>query len=129
YAFAQGTLSRSGDIDRNDRAGIGGAMKLTDRIGLEGEVSYGTHGLGALARLTYDPAANAHYYLGYRLDPDRAFDLDRDYEPFGYDKGSIVAGMKRSIGETVSAYSESSYDMFGERNTLTQTYGVVYTPA
>jgi len=128
YAFAQGTLSRSGDIDRNDRAGIGGAMKLTDRIGLEGEVSYGTHGLGALAGLTYDPAANEHYYLGYRLDPDRAFDLDRDYEPFGYDKGSIVAGMKRSIGETVSAYSESSYDMFGERNTLTQTYGVVYTP-
>jgi hypothetical protein len=128
YAFAQGTLDRSGDIDRNDRAGLGGEMKLTDKIGLSGEVSYGTHGLGALAGITYDPTANDHYYLGYKLDPDRAFDLDRDYELFGYDKGSIVAGVKRTLNDTASAYSESSYDMFGERRSLTQTYGVVYTP-
>jgi hypothetical protein len=128
YAFAQGTLDRSGDIDRNDRAGLGGEMKLTDKIGLSGEISYGTHGLGALAGITYDPTANDHYYLGYKLDPDRAFDLDRDYELFGYDKGSIVAGVKRTLNDTASAYSESSYDMFGERRSLTQTYGVVYTP-
>ncbi|MDX8512108.1 TonB-dependent receptor [Mesorhizobium captivum] len=128
YAFAQGTLERSGDIDRNDRAGVGGEMKLTDKIGLSGEVSYGTRGLGALAGVTYDPTANDHYYFGYKLDPDRAFDLNHDYELFGYDKGSIVAGVKRTINDTASAYSETSYDMFGERNSLTQTYGVVYTP-
>ncbi|WEX10577.1 TonB-dependent receptor [Chelativorans sp. AA-79] len=128
YAFAQGTLDRADDIDRNDRAGIGTEFRLTDKIALSGEVSYGTHGLGALAGITYDPTANDHYYVGYKLDPDRAFDLDRDYEPFGYDKGAIVAGMKRTMGETTSAYSESTYDMFGERHSLTQTYGVIYTP-
>ncbi|MCT8989251.1 hypothetical protein NYR54_02905 [Chelativorans sp. SCAU2101] len=47
YAFAQGTLDRSGDIDRNDRAGVVGEMKLTDKIGLNGEISYGIHGPGA----------------------------------------------------------------------------------
>ncbi|MCR4265849.1 TonB-dependent receptor [Nitratireductor sp. ZSWI3] len=128
YAFAQGTLERSGDIDRNDRGGVGAEWRLTDKIGLSGEVSYGTHGLGALAGVTYDPNPDQHYYLGYKLDPDRAFDLDRDYELFGYDKGSLVAGMKRRMGDTASAYSESTYDMFGDRTSLTQTYGVVYTP-
>lgn len=128
YAFGQGTIDRSGDIDRNDRGGIGTKVRLTDRIGLEGEVSYGTHGLGALAGLTYDPTADDHYYLGYRLDPDRAFDLDRNYDLFGTDKGVVVAGLRRKISEFASAYNESNYDMFGERKTLTQTYGVIYTP-
>lgn len=32
------------------------------------------------------------------------------------------------MGELLSDYSESNYDMFGERHSLTQTDGVVYTP-
>jgi hypothetical protein len=128
YAFAQGTLSRSGDIRRNDRAGVGAEVRLTDRIGATGEVSYGTHGFGALAGLTYDRTADEHYYLGYRLDPDRAFGLDRRDTLSGRDKGAVVAGLRRRLGETASAYTETSYDMFGRRTALTQTYGVVYTP-
>src|SRR5690606_35594416 len=53
YAFGQGTLDRSRDIHRNDRAGVGGKARLTDTISVEGEVSYGTHGIGGLAGLTY----------------------------------------------------------------------------
>ncbi|RVQ51949.1 TonB-dependent receptor [Sinorhizobium meliloti] len=128
YAFAQGTLDRSGDIDRNDRVGVGSQYRLTDKIGLEGEVSYGTNGVGALAGITYDPTADKHYYLGYKLDPDRAFDLYDTRDLFGSDKGTIVLGMRRTMSELLQAYSESSYDMFGDRHSLTQTYGVVYTP-
>lgn len=128
YVFGQGTLDRSGDIDRNDRVGIGSAIRLTEKIGLESEISYGTHGIGALAALTYDPTADDHYYLGYKLDPDRAYDLDRVYDLFGTDLGAIVAGVRSKIGEDISAYSESTYDMFGDRHSLAQTYGVVYTP-
>jgi len=128
YAFAQGTLSRSGDIDRNDRAGVGAEVKLTDTVGLVGELSYGTHGLGALAGITYDPNADDHYYLGYKLDPDRAFDPNRHYDLLGTDKGAVVMGAKRRMGDMASAYSETSYDMFGWRRSLTQTYGVVLTP-
>src|SRR5690606_16400984 len=61
-------------------------------------------------------------------DPDRAYDLDRDYDLFGTDRGSIVAGLKRRLSTFASAYSESTYDMFGKRHSLTQTYGVIYTP-
>jgi hypothetical protein len=128
YGFGQGTMSRSGDISRNDRIGLGTEIKLTDKVGVTGELSYGTHGVGGLAGLTYDPNADDHYYIGYRLDPDRAFDLNRTYDLSGRDKGAIVGGVKRRIDDVASAYMENSYDMFGLRRSLTQTYGVVYTP-
>ncbi|MGH6763028.1 MAG: TonB-dependent receptor [Phyllobacterium sp.] len=128
YAFGQGTLDRSGDIDRNDRVGVGSKFKLTDKIGAEAEVSYGTHGLGGLAALTYDPTADDHYYIGYRLDPDRAFDLDRTDNLLGTDKGVIVGGLRRRLNDMTTAYAENSYDLFGRKTSLTQTYGVVYTP-
>jgi hypothetical protein len=128
YAFGQGTLDRSGDIDKNDRVGVGAEVRLTDKIGVEGEVSYGTHGIGALAAVTYDPTADDHYYLGYKLDPDRAFELDRNYDLTGADMGALVAGIRRRMNDAMSAYSESNYDMFGYRRSLTQTYGVVYSP-
>ena len=128
YAFGQGTLDRSRDIHRNDRAGVGGKARLTDTISVEGEVSYGTHGVGGLAGLTYEPDAASQYYLGYRLDPDRAFDIERGRELYGSDNGTVVAGMRRKVDEVLSAYSESNYDLFGERRSLTQTYGVLYTP-
>ncbi|MEZ4498297.1 MAG: hypothetical protein R2845_16320 [Thermomicrobiales bacterium] len=41
YVFGQGTVSRSGDIHRNDRAGVGAEINLTDAVGVTGEVSYG----------------------------------------------------------------------------------------
>jgi len=128
YAFAQGTLDRSRDIDRNDRAGIGAEWRLTEKVGLTGEISYGTHGIGGLAGITYDPTADDHYYLGYKLDPDRAFQLDNSRDLYGSDKGTVVAGMRRRMGDAVSAYSESNYDLYGNRRSLTQTYGVIYTP-
>ncbi len=128
YVFGQATLERSGDIDRNDRIGIGAEVQLTETVGAAAELSYGTHGLGALAALNYDPNDDEHYYIGYRLDPDRAFDLNRSHDLVGSDRGAVVAGVRRRMDDMASAYAESSYDMFGKRRALTQTYGVIYTP-
>ncbi|MGH6859379.1 MAG: TonB-dependent receptor [Phyllobacterium sp.] len=128
YAFGQGTLSRSGDIRRNDRLGVGTKYALTDKIDLDGEISYGNQGIGALAAINYHPTAEDSYYVGYRLDPDRAFDIERSYDLSGTDRGTIVLGVKRKLDDTLSGYAERNYDLFGKRNALTQTYGVVYTP-
>src|SRR5690606_30831474 len=95
HAFGQTTLATSGDIDRNDRAGVGAQVQLTDTIGLTGEISYGTHGLGALLGATYDPNADEHYYMGYRLDPARAFDIGETFDLIGDDGGTVVFGLKR----------------------------------
>lgn len=128
YVFGQGTIERSGDVERNDRLGIGSKYQLTEKIALEGEISYGNAGLGALGGITYSPTADDNYYIGYRLDPDRAFDLDRIYDLEGTDQGTFVIGMRRKLDDTLSTYAENNYDLFGRRNSLTKTYGVVYTP-
>jgi len=129
YVFGQGSLNKSGDIDRNDRGGVGGSLKLTDTIGLSAEASYGTRGIGALATLDYNPNANDHYYIGYKLDPSRAYQLDRDYYTLhDTDRGTIVAGMKRRINDVASVYAENNYDLYKRQKSTTQTYGVTYTP-
>ncbi len=128
YMFGQGTLDRSGDIRRNDRAGVGAEFKLTEKVGVTGEVSYGTTGVGARATVTYDPTADDHYYLGYELNPDRALTDTGTYALVGDDHGTLIVGAKRKLDETLSAYAENNFDIFGRRRSLTQTYGVVYTP-
>ncbi|NVK35220.1 MAG: TonB-dependent receptor [Rhodobacteraceae bacterium] len=128
YVFGQATLGRSGDIDNNNRGGIGVEATITEKIKASAEISYGTHGLGALAALSYSPTADDRYYLGYRLDPNRSFDLETGEIPYGTDKGAIVVGLRRKVNDTTSVYAEDNYDMFGRRHSLAQTYGVVYTP-
>ena len=128
HAFGQTTLDRSGDISRNDRVGVGAQVQLTDTIGLNGEISYGTHGWGALLGATYDPNPDEHYYMGYRLDPARAFDIGETFDLLGEDGGTVVFGLKRRLDEIASTYAENSYDMYGNRRSLTQTYGVLLTP-
>ncbi len=128
YGFAQATVDKKGDVKKNDRYGVGAEVRLTEKIGAQGEVSWGPAGLGGLAGLTYDPTAEDHYYLGYRLDPDRAGDGSYGYDLVGHDRGAIVAGVKKRINDVASAYSESNYDLFGRRVSLAQTYGVIYTP-
>ena len=128
YAFAQHSLFRKGSIDKNDRVGVGAEIALTEKISAEGEVSYGRSGVGGLAAVNYSPTVDDQYYIGYRLDPSRAFDLTRSDVLQGRDLGSLVGGIKRRLDDVTTAYAESNYDLFGRRRSLAQTYGVVYTP-
>ncbi|MCR4267441.1 TonB-dependent receptor [Nitratireductor sp. ZSWI3] len=128
YGFAQATVDKKGSVKENDRYGVGAEIRLTEKIGAQGEVSWGPAGLGGLASVSYDPTAEDHYYLGYRLDPDRASNGTYGYDLVGVDRGAIVAGVKKRISDATSAYSETNYDLFGRRVALAQTYGVIYTP-
>lgn len=125
YIFGQGTVKRRGNIERNNRYGIGAQVKLSEKVGIRGEISDGTNGIGAIAALTYDPTADDHYYFGYQLDADRVMSGS---SLFGTDLGTIVVGAKRRYNELLAAYVENNYDMFGDRRSLTSTYGVTYTP-
>lgn len=128
YVFGQATLDRSGDISRNDRGGVGGTRALTDTIDATGEVSYGTNGIGARALLTHEPTAVDRYYLGYTLDPDQAARDDLLSSLGQDDLGGIVAGVKRGFSERLSVYAENQYDFLSADQSLTQVYGVTYTP-
>ncbi len=126
YIFGQGTVHRGGNLRRNDRIGVGVEKRLTEKLGVSAELSYGTLGWGGLAAVTYDPTADDHYYIGYKLDPNRAY--DSPYNLSGSDLGNLVIGTRRKLNDELSAYAENSYDIFGRRRSLTTTYGVVYTP-
>jgi hypothetical protein len=128
YAFGQATIARSGDRRRNDRGGVGAEFQVTEKTSLAGEVSYGSLGWGALAAINYDPTADQHYYIGYRLDPERDGLGSWPYDLNGTDLGGIVAGARHRFNDEWSVFAEDSYDLFGERRSLTQTYGVKYTP-
>jgi hypothetical protein len=128
YMFGQGTVARSGGRKRNDRLGVGGETRLTEKTTLAGEASFGSSGLGGLANLGYQPTADDNYYIGYRLDPDRDGALGANSILSGDDLGQIVAGTRHRVSEQVLVFAEDSYDMFGDKRTLAQTYGVDYTP-
>ncbi len=127
YVFGQKTVARNGKLARNDRFGVGGEKRLSEKMSVNGEVSYGTSGWGGYAGLEYDPTADDHYYIGYKVDPDRG--LNSSTLLSGIDLGSVVIGAKRRYSDTLSSYAENNYDMFGQRRSLTSTYGVVYTPS
>jgi len=123
YTFGQYTVSRSGGLGDDNRVGVGAEVQVTEKLRATGEVSTGDEGHAANARLTWSPTPDREVYLGYTLDPTRygaGSDLD--------DNGRIVSGGRYQFSESVSVYGESAFDLPGERQSLTNTYGVSYTP-
>lgn len=125
YVFGQSTLSTSGAIGRNDRLGAGFDTRLSEKLSLSGEVSDGDKGTGAKARLSYRPTADNEVYLGYTLDPTRT---GAAYELVGRDRGKVVLGGRYKYSDSLSTWTESGWDLYGERRSLARTYGVTYTP-
>jgi hypothetical protein len=132
YVFGQVTAKHTGSLGKDHRAGAGIKKQITDRLGFEGEASQGTQGIDAKAYFTYEPSAESRYYLGYRLDANRdGGGSGGGSWPFalvGEDMGTVVAGSHLKINDKWTMYGEDTADFFGRRRSLTQTYGVTYTP-
>jgi hypothetical protein len=129
YIYGQGTVKRTGTMEKDNRVGIGAKARITEKMTLSDEVSYGTGGFGAKMLLNYEPTADDSYYLGYELDPNRDKAKGWPFALVGRDVGVIVAGAKRRFSEQWSAYAEENVDLFGKRMSITQIYGVTYTPS
>jgi hypothetical protein len=128
YVFAQATVARDGKLKKDHRAGVGGKKQITDRLGISGEISEGSLGLAAEALFEYQPSDEGRYYLGYRLEADREDSGSWPFALLGSDMGTIVVGAQQRINEQWEVYGEDNLDMFGRRRSLTQTYGVRYSP-
>jgi hypothetical protein len=125
YGFGQVTVAEQGGIGANHRLGFGFDAQLSEKLALEGEVSGGAKGAGGLVRLRYAPTADNEFYLGYTLDPTRT---GAGYQLVGKDGGVFVVGARYRHSAAVATYGENTWDLFGERRSLTRTYGVTYTP-
>lgn len=125
YGFGQGTVSRSGQVSRNNRLGLGFETRLTEKLRFAAEYSDGSLGDGGAARVTYAPTADSEVYLGYTLDPTRSEDMR---ELIGRDDGVIVAGTRYRYSDRFSTFAENRWDLYGSRRSLAESYGVTYTP-
>lgn len=123
YSYLQATVERSGGLTRNNRIGLGAEYALTDQWTIAAEVSDGSTGAGAQARVSYADEVGNTTYFGYALDPERELD---GLTLNGRDKGRFVAGATRRINDQLTFSAENSYDLFGARKALTSTYGAEY---
>ncbi len=128
YVFVQGTVAQTGTMLRDDRVGVGVKKKITDHITTLAEVSEGTQGIDVTGAIDYAPTADDHYTLGYRRDAFRSTATSTPYTLTGDDFGTFTLGTRHRFNEQWMAYSENNFDFFGQRRTLTNTYGVEYTP-
>lgn len=125
YAFSQHTTDVTGGLGEDDRIGFGFDTQLTEKVSLAGSASDGDLGTGGSLRLGYAPTADNELYLGYTLDPTRS---GAGYELVGKDDGTFVFGGNYRHNERFATYAEDIWDLYGERRSLTQSYGVTYTP-
>lgn len=125
FGFVQGTIDVSGGLDRNDRAGIGFDAALGERLSASAEISGGDGGTAGRARISWRPTDDNEVYLGYSLDPTRS---DGSGGPLN-DNGRVVAGASYRVTDRLSTFGESIWDMPDDQRSLTQAYGVTYTPS
>jgi len=124
YVFGQGTIETTGGLSDNNRFGFGGSATISEKMTLSGEVSDGDTGPAGKLRLAYAPSDQNEVYLGYTLDPTRS-----GVGSALSDNGRAVLGGRYRYSEQLTSYAESIFDMPGNQRTLTQAYGVMYTPS
>jgi len=123
YGYGQGTISRSGGLSKNNRVGLGFDAQLTEKLRASGEISDGDLGSAGAFRLSYAASADSDYYIGYELDPTA-----NEFSTTSADNGTVVVGGRQRLSETVTTFAENKYDLPGERQSLTEAYGIKYTP-
>ena len=121
YGFGQATVQSSGDREDNNRGGVGGEFRVTDRIAVDGEVSHGDLGLAAQVGTTYQRTERSKLYLNYALDNERG------YDGLAERHGSLVLGSRSRLTDSASVYVENQYQHASVTG-LTRSMGVTYTP-
>ncbi len=126
YLFVQDTVSVSGDRRENARTGIGGSLRLSDSLRIDGEISDGDLGLAGRLGTNYAYSDDTSLYLNYALESERA----GNNPAIGTGReGNLVAGIKSRIGDSASVFLEERY-RHGERTAgLTHGTGISFAPA
>ncbi len=122
FGFAQTTLDNDVGRTDNNRAGLGGKWRATERLGLNGEVSGGSRTLGAKLGATYQKDDKTDVYLNYGIDSDRTDD------GLNLKNNTLVTGSRTRFNDSLNVFSERRANRSRTSNSLTNVYGVKYTP-
>lgn len=122
YAFVQGTAQHTGTRDVNNRIGVGGKMRVTDRLSLSAEASHGNLGVGGALGADYRISDRSNAYLNYRLETENP---DLTYRGR---HGTWVSGVNYRVNDAVRLFGETRVDTGSGPQSLIQAFGVDLSP-
>jgi flagellar motor protein MotB len=122
YGFAQGTLAKTDDRQRNDRFGLGGAYQLNEKLQIDGEASYGGEGPALQLGTSYQQSEETSQYFNYALDNERGMDGQHAR------RGTMVSGIKSRLGDSGSVYREDRWQHTNSSNGLSRAFGLSFSP-
>jgi hypothetical protein len=122
YVFGQATVDKTGDRRDNNRIGIGGAARVSEKMTVLGEVSTGNGGIGGKVGSEYQIAENKTAYLSYALDPDRTDIISRGGQ------GILTNGTRMRFLDNVSVFGEERVRHGGGFSGLTHAFGLDFVP-
>jgi len=122
YGFVQQTIGTSGDREDNNRIGLGGRLRMTERFNVVGEVSEGDLGTGATLGTEYLYSDRTTIYTNYSLENERSDNGVRAR------RGNMTSGFRTRYSDSASVYVEERYDHGDVPTGLTHTAGVKLSP-
>lgn len=122
WLFGQATVERNGSRDTNNRVGVGGTARISEKLTANAEVSTGDGGIGGKVGTEYEIDKGSTAYLNYVLDPDRTDLLSRGGE------GVLVSGARKRFTDSASVYGEERYRHGGGYTGLTHAFGLDFIP-
>ena len=129
HAFGQATVDHDESRSRNNRYGIGGDFKLSERLAVNAEVSEGDGGLGANAQATFTRSDNSEFYLGYALSADRTDTGFATQTQSLANYGTLTFGAKTRYSDSLSVYGEERFGYGQNQSSLTHVYGLTFNPS
>ncbi len=122
YAFVQDTLASDGNREDNGRVGVGGSLRLGERVVLDAEASGGDLGPGGRLGSSYMYSDRTSFYVNYALENERTDNGLRGRH------GSLVAGTRSRLSDSASVYMEERYRRSDDVTGLTHATGLTYAP-
>jgi len=122
YGFVQGTVSATGDRDDNNRVGVGGSLRLGEKVLIDAEASGGDLGPGGRLGTSYMVSDATSAYLNYALENERADNGLRRR------RGNLVAGTRSRLTDSASVYLEERYQHSDGQTGLTHATGFTLAP-
>ena len=122
YGFVQDTLDRNGTREPNNRAGLGGAWRVNDRVKLLTEISDGNLGTGGKIGADYRVSDRSNAYLNYVLESESPDVAWRGRQ------GTWVSGSTTRFSDQVRGFGETRATHGAGPQSLTQAFGLDWAP-
>lgn len=122
YGFTQFTANTTQTREENNRAGVGGSYRVTNRFKLDAEVSGGDTGTAGKLGSEYLLSDRTNIYLNYALENERTDNGVRSR------KGNLTSGFRTRYSDSASVYAEERYTHGDVPVGLTHSMGIDLAP-